>query len=52
MPETSESSPLRAQDHADLSAILDTGLAIIVEIDDRDSHPVLSIALPLADATD
>jgi DEAD/DEAH box helicase len=41
-----------AQDHADLSAILDTGLAIIVEIDDRAGHPTLSITLPLADATD
>jgi len=41
-----------AQDHADLSAILDTGLAIIVEIDDRTSPSALSIALPLADAAD
>ena len=41
-----------AQDHADLSAILDTGLAIIVKIDDRSYHPALSITLPLADATD
>jgi hypothetical protein len=39
-----------AQDHADLSAILDTGLAIIVEIDDHTSPPALSITLPLADA--
>jgi hypothetical protein len=41
---------IAAQDHADLSAILDTGLAIIVEIDDRADRPALSITLPLADA--
>lgn len=38
-----------AQDHADLSAILDTGLAITVEIAGRPRRPVLSISLPLAD---
>ena len=38
-----------AQDHADLSAILDTGLAITVEIGGRARRPVLSISLPLAD---
>jgi hypothetical protein len=40
-----------AQDHADLSAILDTGLAITVEVDDRTYRPELSITLPLTDAT-
>lgn len=44
---------VQAQDHADLSAILDTGLAITVEIiDDRRSRPALSVSLPLADAAD
>jgi hypothetical protein len=43
---------IAAQDHADLSAILDTGLAITVEIDDRADHPALSLMLPLADVTD
>jgi hypothetical protein len=43
---------IAAQDHADLSAILDTGLAIIVEIDDHARHPALLITLPLADAAD
>jgi hypothetical protein len=43
---------VQAQDHADLSAILDTGLAITVEIDDRAERPALSISLPLADAAD
>ena len=38
-----------AQDQADLSAILDTGLAIMVEIDNQDSSAALSITLPLAD---
>ena len=41
-----------AQDHADLSAILDTGLTITVEIGDRADHPTLSVSLPLADTTD
>ena len=40
------------QDQADLSAIQDTGLATIVEIDDQAHRPVLSITLQLADATD
>jgi hypothetical protein len=40
------------QDQADLSAIQDTGLATIVEIDDQAHCPVLSITLQLADATD
>ncbi len=40
---------IAAQDHADLSAILDTGLAVSVEIDGPASRPVLSISLPLAD---
>jgi hypothetical protein len=43
---------VQAQDHADLSAILDTGLAITVEIGDRARHPALSISLPLADTAD
>jgi hypothetical protein len=43
---------VQAQDHADLSAILDTGLAITVEIDDRARRPALSISLPLPDAAD
>jgi hypothetical protein len=43
---------VQAQDHADLSAILDTGLAITVEIDGRARRPALSISLPLADAAD
>jgi hypothetical protein len=34
-----------AQDQADLSAILDTGLATIVEIVERDSRPMLTITL-------
>ena len=38
-----------AQDQADLSAILDTGLAITVEIGGQARRPVLSISLPLAD---
>jgi hypothetical protein len=41
-----------AQDHADLSAILDTGLTIVMQIGDRASQPVLSITLPLTDGTD
>ncbi len=41
-----------AQDHADLSAILDTGLAIVVEIDNSTSSPALSVTLPLADGAD
>jgi hypothetical protein len=40
---------IAAQDHADLSAILDTGLAVSVEIDGPASRPMLSISLPLAD---
>jgi hypothetical protein len=40
---------IAAQDHADLSAILDTGLAITVEIDGRASRPLLSISLPLTE---
>lgn len=38
-----------AQDHADLQAILDTGLAITAELGGSTSEPVLSISLPLAD---
>ena len=41
-----------AQDHADLSAILDTGLAVVVEIDDQADRPALSITLPLAEVAD
>jgi hypothetical protein len=41
-----------AQDHADLSAILDTGLAVAVEITGSPSYPALSITLPLVDAAD
>jgi hypothetical protein len=43
---------VQAQDHADLSAILDTGLAITVEIGGRARRPGLSISLLLADAAD
>lgn len=41
-----------AQDHADLSAILDTGLAIAAEITGSLGGPALSITLPLADTAD
>jgi hypothetical protein len=41
-----------AQDHADLSAILDTGLAIAAEITGGPGFPALSITLPLADTAD
>jgi hypothetical protein len=41
-----------AQDQADLSSILDTGLAIMVEIDNQDSSAALSITLPLAEAAE
>lgn len=37
-----------AQDHADLSAILDTGLDLIVEIHEHVGRPILSITLPLS----
>jgi hypothetical protein len=40
---------IAAQDHADLQAILDTGLAITAELGGSTSEPVLSISLPLAD---
>lgn len=40
---------IAAQDHADLQAILDTGLAITAELGGNTSAPVLSISLPLAD---
>ena len=40
---------IAAQDHADLSAILDTGLAVTVKISDRQT---LSVSLPLADTAD
>ena len=40
---------IAAQDHADLQAILDTGLAITTELGGSTSEPVLSIRLPLAD---
>jgi hypothetical protein len=39
-----------AQDHADLSAILETGLTITVDIGDRDGRSVLSVSLQAADA--
>jgi hypothetical protein len=41
-----------SQDHADLSAILDTGLDLTLKIDDQLDPPTLTVALPLADATD
>jgi DEAD/DEAH box helicase len=41
-----------AQDHADLSAILDTGLAVSVEIATQTERPTLSITLSFADITD
>jgi hypothetical protein len=41
-----------AQDQADLSAILDTGLAMIIEVSYRDDRPELSITLPLTDPAD
>jgi hypothetical protein len=41
-----------SQDHADLSAILDTGLDIIVGINEQGDPPTLSITLPFGDATD
>lgn len=41
-----------AQDRADLSSILDTGLAIMVEIDNQDSPAALSVTLPLSDTTE
>jgi hypothetical protein len=41
-----------AQDHTDLSAVLDTGLAITVEIDRQTDRPTLSITLPFADTGD
>lgn len=41
-----------AQDQADLSAILDTGLAVTVEIDQQTDRPTLSIVLPFSESTD
>jgi hypothetical protein len=41
-----------AQDYADLSAILNTGLAVEVEIDTFAQPPTLSITLPVGDGTD
>jgi hypothetical protein len=38
-----------AQDHADVQAILDTGLAITAELSGSTSGPILFIRLPLAD---
>jgi hypothetical protein len=40
------------QDQADISAILDTGLAITVDLDDSGEKPVLVITLPLAETAD
>ena len=40
---------IAAQDHADLQAILDTGLAITAELGGNTSAPVLSVGLSLAD---
>lgn len=41
-----------AQDQADISAILDTGLAITVDVGHSGDGPVLTIALPLAETAD
>jgi DEAD/DEAH box helicase len=41
-----------SQDHADLSAMLDTGLDIEVEIGEQADPPRLSVTLPFGDATD
>jgi hypothetical protein len=41
-----------AQDQIDLSAILDTGLAVAVEIDLQGDRPRLSITLPFSESTD
>jgi hypothetical protein len=41
-----------AQDQADLSAILDTGLAVGLEIGTLAERPTLSITLSFADMTD
>lgn len=41
-----------AQDQADLVAILDTGLAITVELDDSGQNSALSITLPLGETPD
>lgn len=38
-----------AQDHTDLSAILDTGLDVVVEINTQTERPTLWITLPFTD---
>lgn len=40
-----------AQDHADLSAILDTGLAFNIEVSTQDVRPYLTLSLPFAETT-
>jgi hypothetical protein len=40
---------IASQDHADVRAILDTGLDFILDIDDWAEPPVLRITLPLGD---
>jgi hypothetical protein len=37
---------------ADLSAILDTGLDIVLQIDESADPPTLLVTLPFSDATD
>jgi hypothetical protein len=43
---------IASQDHADLSAILDTGLDILVDINEQTGPPILRITLAFSDATD
>jgi hypothetical protein len=45
---------IASEDHADLSAILDTGLDLILQIDEDEEtdSPTLTVALPLGEATD
>lgn len=40
---------IASQDHADVTAILDTGLAINLGVDLDGDPPTLTISLPLAD---
>jgi hypothetical protein len=42
---------IASQDHADLSAILDTGLDLVLELDEDWDPPTLTVALPFGEAT-
>jgi hypothetical protein len=43
---------IASQDHADLSAILDTGLDLVLDIHEEQNLPTLSVALPFGETTD